>query len=192
MLTRKTRPIDIECVARGYLSGSGWKEYRESGTVCGITLPAGLKESDRLPAPIFTPATKAASGHDINIDEAEATRLLGDAALFARLRDAHARAVHPRLGPRRVVRDHPGRHEIRVRLRRRHAAAHRRGAHARLLALLAGRPVRRRAAPSRASTSSSSATTSSRFAGTSSRPCRRCPTMSWRGRGTSTWTRLPG
>ena len=87
MLTRKTRPIDIECVARGYLSGSGWKEYVAQGTVCGIRLPAGLRESDRLPAPIFTPATKATSGHDINIDEAEATRLLGDAALFARLRD---------------------------------------------------------------------------------------------------------
>jgi phosphoribosylaminoimidazole-succinocarboxamide synthase len=87
MLTKKTRPIDIECVARGYLSGSGWKEYHTHGTVCGIALPAGLRESDRLPTPIFTPATKAATGHDINIDEAEATRRLGDAALFARLRD---------------------------------------------------------------------------------------------------------
>ena len=86
MLTKKTRPIDIECVARGFLSGSGWKEYRERGSVCGITLPAGLRESDRLPTPIFTPATKATSGHDVNIDEAEATRLLGDAAVFARLR----------------------------------------------------------------------------------------------------------
>jgi phosphoribosylaminoimidazole-succinocarboxamide synthase len=87
MLTRKTRPIDIECVARGYLSGSGWKEYQQRGAVCGIALPPGLRESDRLPAPIFTPATKAASGHDINIDEAEATARLGDAALFERLRD---------------------------------------------------------------------------------------------------------
>jgi phosphoribosylaminoimidazole-succinocarboxamide synthase len=87
MLTKKTQPIDLECVARGYLSGSGWKEYRERGTVCGIALPPGLRESDRLPAPIFTPATKAASGHDINIDEAEAVRLLGDANLFGRLRD---------------------------------------------------------------------------------------------------------
>ena len=87
MLTRKTRPIDIECVARGYLSGSGWKEYPARGTVCGIALPAGLRESDRLPAPIFTPATKAVTGHDVNIDEAEATRQLGDAALFARLRE---------------------------------------------------------------------------------------------------------
>jgi phosphoribosylaminoimidazole-succinocarboxamide synthase len=87
MLVRKTAPIDIECVARGYLSGSGWKEYRETGRICGIGLPAGLRESDRLPRPIFTPATKAASGHDINIDEAETTRLLKDPALFARLRD---------------------------------------------------------------------------------------------------------
>jgi phosphoribosylaminoimidazole-succinocarboxamide synthase len=87
MLVRKTAPIEIECVARGYLSGSAWKEYRETGRVCGIALPAGLRESDRLPAPIFTPATKAASGHDINIDEAEATARLNDAALFARLRD---------------------------------------------------------------------------------------------------------
>src|SRR6187397_168656 len=64
MLVRKTAPIDIECVARGYLSGSGWKEYRETGRVCGIALPAGLVESDRLPEPIFTPATKAETGHD--------------------------------------------------------------------------------------------------------------------------------
>ena len=87
MLVRKTAPIEIECVARGYLSGSGWKEYRETGRICGIVLPPGLRESDRLPAPIFTPATKAASGHDINIDEAEATERLKDAALFGRLRD---------------------------------------------------------------------------------------------------------
>jgi phosphoribosylaminoimidazole-succinocarboxamide synthase len=87
MRVRKTAPIDIECVARGYLSGSGWKEYRETGRVCGIVLPAGLRESDRLPTPIFTPATKAASGHDINIDEAEAIAQLNDPALFARLRD---------------------------------------------------------------------------------------------------------
>jgi phosphoribosylaminoimidazole-succinocarboxamide synthase len=87
MLVRKTEPIDIECVARGYLSGSGWKEYRETGRVCGIALPPGLRESDRLPVPIFTPATKAASGHDINIDEAEAVDRLKDQTLFRRLRD---------------------------------------------------------------------------------------------------------
>lgn len=77
MLVKKTTPVPIECVARGYLSGSGWKEYRTTGEVCGITLPAGLRESDRLPEPIFTPATKATTGHDINISEAEAAKLVG-------------------------------------------------------------------------------------------------------------------
>jgi phosphoribosylaminoimidazole-succinocarboxamide synthase len=77
MLVRRTEPIPIECVARGYLSGSGWKEYQQNGRVCGVTLPPGLRESDRLPEPIFTPATKAESGHDINISEAEAADLVG-------------------------------------------------------------------------------------------------------------------
>jgi phosphoribosylaminoimidazole-succinocarboxamide synthase len=78
MLVRKTAPLAIECVARGYLSGSGWKEYQTAGTVCGIALPPGLRESERLPAPIFTPATKATTGHDINITEAEAGALIGE------------------------------------------------------------------------------------------------------------------
>jgi phosphoribosylaminoimidazole-succinocarboxamide synthase len=85
MLVRRTEPVPIECVARGYLSGSGWKEYQKSGSVCGIKLPAGLRESDRLPEPIFTPATKAESGHDENISEEEAGRLVG-ADLIARLK----------------------------------------------------------------------------------------------------------
>jgi phosphoribosylaminoimidazole-succinocarboxamide synthase len=85
MLVRKTEPIPVECVARGYLSGSGWKEYQAGGSVCGVTLPAGLRESDRLPQPIFTPATKATSGHDINISADEAARLIG-ADLVSRLR----------------------------------------------------------------------------------------------------------
>jgi phosphoribosylaminoimidazole-succinocarboxamide synthase len=85
MLVRRTRPVPVECVARGYLSGSGWKEYQQSGSVCGVKLPAGLRESDRLPEPIFTPATKAESGHDINISEEEAGRLVG-AELIARLK----------------------------------------------------------------------------------------------------------
>jgi phosphoribosylaminoimidazole-succinocarboxamide synthase len=67
VLVRRLEPIPVECVARGYLSGSGWKEYRDGGSVCGVRLPAGLRESDRLPEPIFTPATKAAEGHDENI-----------------------------------------------------------------------------------------------------------------------------
>ena len=86
MLVRRTRPLPIECVVRGYLSGSGWNEYRKTGTVCGIALPVGLVESDKLPAPIFTPSTKAESGHDININEAEATELVGRKT-FEALRD---------------------------------------------------------------------------------------------------------
>jgi phosphoribosylaminoimidazole-succinocarboxamide synthase len=83
MLVRRTDPVPIECVARGYLSGSGWKEYVAAGQVCGISLPPGLRESDRLPEAIFTPATKAQSGHDVNISEAEAARLIGADLLAA-------------------------------------------------------------------------------------------------------------
>ena len=86
MLVQKTNPVPIECVARGYLSGSGWKEYQANGAVCGVALPSGLRESDRLPEPIFTPATKAATGHDINISEADAANLVGR-ELIQRLRD---------------------------------------------------------------------------------------------------------
>jgi phosphoribosylaminoimidazole-succinocarboxamide synthase len=77
MVVRKTKPLPIECVARGYLSGSGWKEYCATGKICGITLPGGLKESDKLAQPIFTPATKAGSGHDENISFEQATELIG-------------------------------------------------------------------------------------------------------------------
>ncbi len=77
MVVRKTEPLPIECVVRGYLSGSGWKDYRGTGSICGIALPAGLRESDRLPEPIFTPATKATSGHDENISFAQAAALIG-------------------------------------------------------------------------------------------------------------------
>lgn len=77
MLVRKTNVVPIECVARGYLAGSGWKEYKSSGAVCGIPLPAGLRESDLLPTPIFTPATKEESGHDINISFAQMAELVG-------------------------------------------------------------------------------------------------------------------
>jgi phosphoribosylaminoimidazole-succinocarboxamide synthase len=86
MLVRRTEPLPIECVARGYLSGSGWKDYAATGIVCGTRLPAGLRESDRLPHPIFTPATKAATGHDINITEADASTLVGR-RVFERVRD---------------------------------------------------------------------------------------------------------
>jgi phosphoribosylaminoimidazole-succinocarboxamide synthase len=77
MLVKKTQPLPIECVVRGYLSGSGWKDYRATGKLCGIALPSGLRESDKLPEPIFTPATKATSGHDENISFQQAVALVG-------------------------------------------------------------------------------------------------------------------
>ena len=86
MLVKRARMVEIECVARGYLSGSGWKEYRQSGTVCGIRLPAGLRESEKLPEPIFTPATKAQTGHDENVSFETVCSLVGE-DLARRLRD---------------------------------------------------------------------------------------------------------
>ena len=86
MLVKKTEPLPVECVARGYLVGSGWKDYKKTGAVCGVNLPSGLRESDRLPQAIFTPATKAESGHDENISEARAGEIVG-ADLIHRLRE---------------------------------------------------------------------------------------------------------
>jgi phosphoribosylaminoimidazole-succinocarboxamide synthase len=86
VLVHRADMIQVECVARGYLSGSGWKEYQETGSVCGIPLPDGLVESSRLPEPIFTPATKADTGHDINISFAQTASVIGD-ELAGRLRD---------------------------------------------------------------------------------------------------------
>jgi phosphoribosylaminoimidazole-succinocarboxamide synthase len=77
MLVQRTTPVPIECVARGYLAGSGWKEYTRTGSICGIPLPPGLREADRLPTPIFTPATKADSGHDENISAVDAAAIVG-------------------------------------------------------------------------------------------------------------------
>jgi phosphoribosylaminoimidazole-succinocarboxamide synthase len=86
MLVHRAKMIDVECVARGYVSGSGWKDYRRDGGICGIALPQGLRESDRLPEPIFTPATKAQSGHDENISFETAARQIGD-SLAGQVRD---------------------------------------------------------------------------------------------------------
>jgi len=77
MLVRRAEVVPFECVARGYLAGSGWKEYQKTGAVCGIPLPAGLREAEKLPRPIFTPATKAEAGHDINVSEAEMAQSVG-------------------------------------------------------------------------------------------------------------------
>jgi phosphoribosylaminoimidazole-succinocarboxamide synthase len=86
MLVRRTEPVPIECVVRGYISGSGWKDYHRTGGICGVSLPAGLRESDRLPEPIFTPSTKATIGHDENISFAETVSRIGR-PLAERLRD---------------------------------------------------------------------------------------------------------
>ena len=93
MLVKRANMVEIECVARGYLAGSGWKEYREHGTVCGIRLPAGLKESGKLPEPIFTPSTKAQTGHDENVSFDHVASLIGS-DLAARLRDLTLEIYH--------------------------------------------------------------------------------------------------
>ena len=90
MLVRKLKMVPIECVVRGYLSGSGWKDYQRTGAVCGVKLPAGLRESGRLPEPIFTPATKAQTGHDENISVEQAGEIVG-AAVAARLAELSLR-----------------------------------------------------------------------------------------------------
>jgi phosphoribosylaminoimidazole-succinocarboxamide synthase len=87
---RRLQMLPIECVVRGYLAGSGWKDYQRTGAICGHALPPGLREADRLPRPVFTPATKAASGHDENIGAAEAAALVGD-ELYERVEDAALR-----------------------------------------------------------------------------------------------------
>ena len=174
MLVKRAKMIEIECVARGYISGSGWKEYQQHGTVCGIQLPAGLRESDKLPEPIFTPATKAQTGHDENISFEHVLRLIGEDLAQAAAR-SHARHLHARRGLRGDQGHHHRRHQVRVRLRGRRTGAGRRSADARFFALLAGGDLqagRRRSSPS---TSSSCATTWNRFTGTSSRRRRRLP-----------------
>lgn len=96
MLVKKAKPMPVECIVRGYLSGSGWKEYKEKGTVCGIKLPEGLVESSRLDKPIFTPSTKAEEGHDINISFDKMREMVGDDAA-ERLRDVSLK-VYKRAG----------------------------------------------------------------------------------------------
>ena len=134
----KLQPLPVECVVRGYLAGSGWKDYQETGAICGHKLPPGLQQAAQLPEPIFTPATKSESGHDLNIDWAECCRLLGEDD-----GDESARSEFENLRGRsrlcREPRHHCRRHEIRIRHARRRIAADRRMPHARFVALLAGR-----------------------------------------------------
>src|SRR5438876_6282933 len=93
MIVKKAKPLAIECVVRGYLAGSGWKEYRERQSVCGIKLPSGLKDSSELPEPLFTPATKAESGHDENIPFDEAAGMVGQ-DIAQRARAASMKLYH--------------------------------------------------------------------------------------------------
>lgn len=88
MLVRKAAPLPVECVVRGYLAGSGWQEYRMTGRVCGVQLPAGLEQAERLPEPVFTPATKAQTGHDQNISFGQMVSLVGEAAALRARRAA--------------------------------------------------------------------------------------------------------
>ncbi|MEX2118416.1 MAG: phosphoribosylaminoimidazolesuccinocarboxamide synthase [Pirellulales bacterium] len=108
MLVKKTQVVPVECVVRGYLSGSGWNEYRQRGTVCGLRLPAGLKESDRLDPPIFTPATKAESGHDENISFDQMAEQVGSAVadeLRRRSLAIYARGAEHALGRGIIIAD---------------------------------------------------------------------------------------
>ena len=118
MLVDKAVPFPVECVVRGYLAGSGWKEYKTSGKVCGVQLPAGLQQSSKLEQPIFTPATKATSGHDENISFDRMAEIIG-APAAEKLRDysltLYTRRWHSHHRVCREPRHHPGRHEIRIR-----------------------------------------------------------------------------
>jgi phosphoribosylaminoimidazole-succinocarboxamide synthase len=91
MLTRKAEMVNLECVVRGYITGSGWKDYQKSGSVCGYELPSGLLEAQQLPEPLFTPSTKALTGHDENISVAQAKEIVGDGALVDRIADLSVR-----------------------------------------------------------------------------------------------------
>ena len=129
LAVRKLEMLPVECVVRGYLSGSGWKDYQETGSVGGIELPPGLQESERLTTPIFTPATKAEEGHDENIDMDQATDLVGDRKLMDEVRAISIGLYKFASDHAARARDHPRRHQVRVRPRPRgHADPRRRGA----------------------------------------------------------------
>ena len=137
MIVRKLKPLAIECVARGYLIGSGWSSYQKSGEVCGIKLPTGLRQAEKLPSPIFTPTTKAPKGqHDEAINDAQGTAIIGP-ALYEKVK-ATSLALY-QLGHERAHKAGMiGRHQVRIWHRRRgQFISHRRSAYARFIALLA-------------------------------------------------------
>ena len=194
MVCRPTTVIPIEAVVRGYLAGSGWKEYRADGRVCAVALPPGLVESDRLPDPIFTPATKAEAGeHDENIDFETMAASVGQRRRRAGPRPC-ARPLSVRRGGHRARGDPAGGHEVRVRARSgdRPDPVDRRGADARIRRV-SGMPRRiSPAAARRASTSSSCATGWRSSRGARRRPVRRCRRRSSRGPGPGTSRRTNG
>ena len=175
---RRLEMLPLECVVRGYLAGSGWKDYQRTGATSGHVLPEGLRESDRLPEPIFTPSTKATSGHDENIDAEQAVALVG--------RERYEQVERTALELYRFASEHAAARGILIADTKFEFGldgdgaprARRRGVHARLVPLLAGRRVRAGRRRSRPSTSSSSATTARRSAGTRRRPARSCRTTS--------------
>ena len=189
---RRLEMLPVECVVRGYLAGSGWKDYLATGAVCGHALPAGLVESAQLPEPIFTPATKAQTGHDENIDRAAAVELVGEERFdeVERLTLELYRFASERAAERGIILADT-KLEFGVDARR-PARARRRGVHAGLVALLAGRRVRARRRRSRRSTSSSCATTARRSAGTRLPRAPSCPTTSSPGRAPATSRRSSG
>ena len=169
--------LPVECVVRGYITGSGWKDYQRTGTVSGLQLPEGLRESDQLPEPLYTPSTKAEVGHDEAIDFEQTVELIGDRALAERVRDVSL-AVYG------AIADHARERGVILADTKLEfgldpagdAGPRRRGLHAGLLALLARRRVRARPRPGRPSTSSTCATGPPAPAGTRRRRRRRSRT----------------
>ena len=192
MTCRRLEMLPVEFVVRGYLAGSGWKDYRETGAVCGHALPAGLEESARLPEPIVTPATKAPEGHDENIDEERAAALCGEQR-YARGTRGRARALPLRVGSRRVARNPPRRHEVRVRrCAGRRRRPRRRGDDPGLVALLARGGVRAGSRPAVLRQAVRARLVRAFGVEQGGSRARSCPTMSSRGRALATSTRSSG
>ncbi len=176
ILVRKTTVVPIECVVRGYLAGSGWGEYQKTGSVCGIKLPAGLRESERLAEPIFTPATKEESGHDINISFAEMTQRAGS-DLAEELRTPQHRRLPTRGRARALARNRHRGHQVRMGPRGGRVDFDRRGAYAGQFAFLARRSICARGRTTSRSTSSSCGTGYRRPLGTRTPSRQHCQPM---------------